>query len=142
MKLAMLLALGLLAVQAAEQEVVLACKGTSTTKTPQGATISNDPISQGIIINFGDKTVRGVADYRVEITTSDDMAISFSGREQTPYTFERTDGAIDRVTGEAYMTSMHWDKKKPGDTTITREALTLVRTTDYSLKCKPTQRMF
>jgi len=140
---AMLLALALsIPAQAGEQEVVLACNGTLTTESPQGKTIGQEDTSQGIIINFEDRTIRGVAGYLVKITASDDTSIDFSGREETPYTFQRTDGRIDRVTGDFYMSVMEWMKKKPGETTLTKETLTLTRTMHYELKCRPTQRMF
>jgi hypothetical protein len=136
------LALSISTAQAGEQEVVLVCNGTLTTRSPQGETIGHERTSQGVIVNFGDRTIRGLAGYLVEITESDDTVIGFSGREQTSYTFQRTDGTMDRVTGDLHMSEKQWEKKKPGGTTLTKEALALIRTTYYELKCKPTQRMF
>jgi hypothetical protein len=136
------LALSISTAQAAEQEVILACNGTLTTESPQGETIGHERTSQGIIVNFGDRTIRGVAGYLVEIIVSNDTEIHFSGREETLYTFQRTDGSIDRVTGDLHMSEMEWKKKKPGGTTLTKDTLTLIRTMHYELKCKQTKRMF
>jgi hypothetical protein len=124
----MLLVLASLSIaQAAEPTgtLTLACQGTA--KLGQ----KTDPISKGIIVNFADRTVHGFGypgasdrfDYPVKITGMNEVIIAFHGLNHDAS--ESISGSIDRVTG---------DVEARNDT----PSAILV----YTLKCKPTQRMF
>jgi hypothetical protein len=97
------------------------------------------PVSQGIILNFTQETADGYAKGTVEgftisaeftIRSEAESILQFLGiREDAKLTVR---GGIDRVTGDAWAIE-------------TREELGVLgpqRTDNYSLKCKPTQRMF
>jgi hypothetical protein len=104
--------------------LTLACEGT--TKLGE----KTDPISMGIIVDFADRTVHGFGypgfsgrfDFPVKITGMNEVTVAFHGSNQTG---ENIDGSIDRVTGDVEAR--------------TQTADVILR---YSLKCKPTQRMF
>jgi len=119
--------------QAADKVLTLACQGTATTNDA-----NPEPIFGGIIVNFADHTVHGLGypdllgTPPLNITYMNEANVHFghySGNQTTEISII---GGIDRVTGDMDATSMVTNAK-------TREVLT--RTT-YSLKCKPTQRMF
>jgi hypothetical protein len=125
---------GLGAAHAADTVLTLACQGTITTYAedhPKPA-----PISMGIIINFTNRTVQGFGypgssptNFPVRITAMDDVTVVFSGSDGPP-TEQRISGTIDRVTGDV------------GATLFTGVSGTTFSSTDYSLKCRPAQRMF
>lgn len=132
MKVPILLALAALSTaQAAEPTgtLMLACEGTKLfwSQSVQGPV--SVPVSMGIIINFGDRTVQGF-DYPggeklpIKITSVSDTMIVFSGFANPGY--RQLDGRIDRVTGDI--------EARATETSILSRV--------YSLKCKPTQRMF
>jgi hypothetical protein len=127
MKAPMLLALAALSTaQAAEPTgtLTLACEGT----TKVGEKL--EPISMGIIVDFAARTVHGFGypglsgrfDFPVKITGMNEVTVAFHGSNQTGVSIT---GSIDRVTGEAEARTQTPDL--------------ILR---YSLKCKPTQRMF
>jgi len=134
--------------QAAEPTgtLTLACEGTSTETSPhvlgsqRGADAERISISIGIIVDFAARTVTGfplppVLDRPAVIRDVTETTISFTSSftNTTPsgliltYSF---DGTIDRVTGAV----------EAGFMSTTRDGPTWTRS--YSLKCKPTQRMF
>jgi hypothetical protein len=111
--------------QAAEPTgtLTLACEGTAVS----GNGTNPEQLSMGIVVDFATRTVEFGHDFQfpVEITNITQTTIKFFG--STGYSpLSNLDGVIDRMTGavEAY---------------IVRE---LGGTMSYSLKCKPTQRMF
>jgi hypothetical protein len=113
---AMILAAGLSTMaQAAETgTLTLACTGT-TTAGYQGA--GRDPISMGLIVSFTNGTVQGFGtpgyvDIPVKITGINDVTVVLGGDA------EATQIVMDARTGKTSST------------------------TYYSLKCRPTQRMF
>ena len=112
--------------------LTLACEGTTTnTLGPDG---KPEPISMGVIVNFTTQTVQGfgsgLLDYPVEITAANEVIIAFSGANKPSNVGQHNiSGAIDLVTGELEATSSFW-------------STTGSVSTSYSLKCKPTQRMF
>ena len=106
--------------------ITLACKGTETTGDSKP-----DPVSMGVIVNLTAGTVRGFVDYPVTITESNNGMIAFSGQQKDSSSFSRTDGTIDRVTGDAQAGVMMWGA-----------AGKLIYATNYTLQCKPAQRMF
>jgi hypothetical protein len=136
MNASMLLALAALSTaQAAEPQptgrLTLACKGTAQA----GDAAKPEPISMGIIIDFAAQTVEGFgadALFPIRIVTIRETVISFAGSADDHQIGQHIHGTIDRVTGdvEAFYTESHTGAEK-------RSWLTI-----YSLKCKPTHRMF
>jgi hypothetical protein len=138
MKLTMLFALGLLVAQAAEPmgTLMLACQGMAIDKTDLSEEAKPKPVSMGLIIDFTTKTVAGfervfpsLSTARVEITVVDKTTIGFSGTDGMG---GAVFGTIDRIIGDVEAVAEHWN----------RETNKLQWATGYSLKCKPTQRMF
>jgi len=135
MKAVMLLALGLLAAHAAEPTgtLTLACEGTTTDTV--GPDAKPEPISMGVVVNFTTRTVQGfgsgLLDYPVEITAVNEVIIAFGGASKPNNVGQHSiiSGAEDLVTGELGVTSSFL-------------GTTGSVSTSYSLKCKPTQRMF
>ena len=112
--------------------LTLACKGT-TSAGYEGA--KPEPISMGIIVNFTNRTVQGfgspgLIDYPVKITAWNDVTVAFYGRHEQMGSSIR--GSIDRVTGDVEATSMVYDTKTSK----------IIAQDTYTLKCRPTQRMF
>ena len=123
--------------QAAEPETLtLACKGTTTLDLGyEGA--KPEPISMGIVINFSAGTVQGFGnpgalDYPVKITGANKVTVAFLGSLETRYSNYRTQGSINRVTGDVEAISMVYDSKTGN----------ILAQTAYTLQCRPTQRMF
>jgi hypothetical protein len=122
--------------QAAEPTgtLTLACQGTTQEMPPRS---KPDPISMGIIVDFAARTVEGFgsdATFRIEIGDITETVINFSGSNLSDltrsYTYRIT-GTIDRVTGAAE--AVVFGSMREGRPTWT---------TGYTLKCRPTQRMF
>jgi hypothetical protein len=120
--------IGLTTAQAADTTLTLACKGTTTD------TIADkpEPVSMGIIVNFTKRTVQGFGDPEpVKITAWNDVTVSFSGGEDRKGAQTSIFGSIDRVTGDVGATSLVINAK--GEVTYSL---------NYTLKCRPAQRMF
>jgi hypothetical protein len=121
--------------QAAEPTgtLTLACEGTTTDTV--GPDAKPEPISMGVVVNFTTRTVQGfgsgLLDYPVEITAVNEVIIAFGGASKPNNVGQHSiiSGAVDLVTGELGVTSSFL-----GTTGLV--------STSYSLKCKPTQRMF
>jgi hypothetical protein len=127
---------GFSAVAAAEPvPLTLACKGTSTDSwTPNAKPL---PVSQGVAVNFAERTVQGfgtpgLMNTPVKITGVDDVTDTFSGSQQIGPSMSYFNGAIDRVTGDMEATSSSSDAK-------TSKTMSLMT---YALKRRPAQRMF
>jgi hypothetical protein len=131
---------GLLIAHAAEPTgtLTLACEGTRTVTNYFGNhTILKEgpePISMGIILDFAARTVAGfdLWDGKVVITYLDEWKIGLGPKEENPDVY--MSGSMDRITGDANLT-------------VITDASGLYKTRagndyDYSMKCKPTQRMF
>jgi hypothetical protein len=124
---------GIPTAQSADEILTLACKGTKTS----GLTDNKpEPVSMGIIVNFTKRTVHGfgspgVMGVPVEIIAWNDVTVEFLGSEGRKLEIALIKGTIDRVTGDVEATSMMTNTK--GDT---------VMFVNYSLKCRPAQRMF
>jgi hypothetical protein len=121
---ALLVVAGLSAQAAEPATLTLACEGTTWTNLDD----AKQPISRGIIINFTARTVAGfldpgLDDFPVAIRTTTEVTVVFGGSNKK--FGDSITGSIDRVTGDAEATFTLGN--------ITRR---------YSLKCKPTQRMF
>jgi hypothetical protein len=108
--------------------LTLACQGTVTIKFR--ASYEPDPISMGLIVSFTNRTVKGTArwgpylfDDEIPITNSNEDTVVFSGFSK--FLGMTIHGSMDRVTGDVGMV-----------------AIEKATEFDYSLKCKPTQRMF
>jgi hypothetical protein len=114
--------------QAVDTTATLACQGTTLTTTKD----EPEPISMGIIINFTKGTVHGFADpiFPVNVTGVTEVNVVFFGANSASDWHIR--GTLDRVTGDVEATSIVFDVKT-GSIKIQ---------TSYSLKCRPTQRMF
>jgi hypothetical protein len=124
-------------VQAADESLTLACKGTATW-TSMEEDAKSEPVSMGIILNFTKKTVHGfgtpgLMDYPVNITGVDEASVAFGGYREYGATTLSITGSVDRVTGDVGATSTMF--------TNTKKQATFSSTT-YSLKCRPAQRMF
>jgi hypothetical protein len=127
----------ILASQAAEAQqpatLTLACQGTVSSGDEKPA-----PISMGVIVNFNNHTVQGFntpagdGGYPVMITGINDVEIAFDGLERKGDVENTVNGTIDRVTGDVWAESRIFNVKGSGSRI----------TTTYTLKCKPTQRMF
>ena len=90
----------------------------------------------GIIVNFSDRTVLGFGfSGTIKITSMNEAIIAFEGSDPKALT-QVTDwgirGIVDRVTGILEATS----------TISNFETHEVLGSTVYTLKCKPTQRMF
>jgi hypothetical protein len=141
MKILMLLALASLSISPAQSAeptgtLTLACKGTATDKTDLREAARPEPVSMGLIIDFTTKTVAGFervfpsfSAAQVKITGVDDTSIGFSGTDGSG---GAVFGTVDRITGDVEAAMEHWN----------HETNKLKWATGYSLKCKPTQRMF
>jgi hypothetical protein len=116
-------------VQAADETLTLACKGTI-----QRNAMKSEPVSVGIIVNFTARTITGFTLEKLPLTmlNSNDTTVQFSGSDSISSLI--IDGIIDRVTGDLEATAI----RQPSITETTA-ATTIER---YSLKCRPTQRMF
>jgi hypothetical protein len=125
---AMVAGLSMTAQAAEPATLTLACQGTQTKLTElTDAKPESQSISMGIIVNFTARTVEGfVTHFPVKIDAVNEAFVSFHGYKDGWRVF----GGIDRVTGDV-------------DATIEfRNQGTLTSGLGYSLKCKPTQRMF
>ena len=124
---------GLVTAQAADTTLTLACQGTTTifvTETPKVL-----PISMGIIVNLTKRTFEGLealSSIPVEITSVNEVTISFQGFNRDKVLEENVRGSIDRVTGDfEAITTMK-----------SVRTMEITSTARHSLKCRPTQRMF
>jgi hypothetical protein len=112
--------------QAAEPATLtLACKGTVTTGNGKP-----EPISMGVIVNFTNGAVQGFG-FPAKIIDVNEVTITFNDVEPAAEGFTRS-VTIDRVTGDVYVTNTMKETK-------TGKA---VYSTDFTLKCRPAQRMF
>jgi hypothetical protein len=116
-----------LTARAADTTLTLACQGTTTTKIGEGPP-KQEPFSMGVTVDFTDRTVAagfmprfGV--FREKINSIiNERTVDFADMDKSG---DGISGSIDRVTGDL-------------------EAISVVGnwTISYSLKCRPTQRMF
>jgi len=135
----LLLLAGLSFVYAAEPTgtLTLACQGTTTTKNIEMQVDEKpEPISMGIIVDFAARTVDGFG-FLVPITDVGDVTVVFYSSDPGDADAHMNTtifGTIDRITGEVRAAKI-WvglaNNKSPVDIW-----------TNFSLKCKPTQRMF
>jgi hypothetical protein len=88
-------------VQAADETLMLACKGTV-----QRNAMKSEPVSVGIIVNFTARTITGFTLEKLPLTmlNSNDTTVQFSGSDLTSSLI--IDGIIDRVTGDLEATSI------------------------------------
>jgi hypothetical protein len=129
---------GLPTAQAADSTLTLACQGTVTDIT-QPVDGKPEPFSMGIIINFTALTITSGSkeallgwNFPLKITSFDEATVLFEGSYDTELTVRTISGSIDRVTGDVKAVSTKTDKN------TFASLLDVV----YSLKCRPTQRMF
>ena len=116
--------------------LTLACEGTAADKTDLIREAARpEPVSMGLIIDFTTKTIAGFERVfpsftgdQVKITVVDNTSIGFSGTDGGG---GAVFGTVDRTTGDVEATTEHWNQEDK-----------LQWATVYSLKCKPTQRMF
>jgi hypothetical protein len=130
----MLLALAGLSIstaQAADEVLTLVCQGITLTRIGATDQPTREPISTGIIANLTARTVEGlpVEDLPVKIRTADRATIRFEGSDPAVGFTRRVTGTIDRVTGEMFATFTMQGAGEPA-------------VVSFSLKCKPTQKMF
>jgi len=139
MKLTMLLALGISVAHAAEPTgtLTLACQGTTTTKNIEMQVDEKpEPISMGIIVDFAARTVDGFG-VLVPITDLGDVTVVFYSNDPGDADAHMNTtifGTIDRMTGEVRAARI-WVGLAADNSPIDIW-------TNFSLKCKPTQRMF
>ena len=110
--------------------VTLACEGTASASVPSPPT-GREPVSVGIVLNFAAKSVALIEGaskglgwrYPIRIDKVSELAVSFgSADEKAP---EFMWGIVGRVSGDAEVYHKHASGQ-----------------THYSLKCRPTQRIF
>ena len=114
--------------------LTLECKGTTFSGFPDA---QPEPTSMGLIVSFTAGTVQGfgdpgLLDVPIKITGVNEVTVSFSGFARVLNSDWSMRGSIDRVTGDVDANQISTDPQT--GKTITSSA--------YSLKCKPTQRMF
>jgi hypothetical protein len=115
--------------------LTLACKGTTVAPYNGG---QPEPVSMGLIVNFTAGTVQGfgtpdLLDPPVKITGINDVTVAFGGSARIGGSSDWSlSGSVDRVTGEVEANNLLTD-------TNTGKSF---GSTAYSLKCRPTQRMF
>jgi hypothetical protein len=129
-------------------KLTLACKGTFTTKkNPTGLTwapLSSlyaardnpQPVSLGLLFDFTSKTVEGFDFYgatKLKIIDVDELRVAFGASHKELKVTWQISGRLDRLTADVEAHSAVYDGPVIGDGD--GEA-------HYSLKCKPTQRMF
>jgi hypothetical protein len=125
---------GLPTAQGADTTLTLACQGTTAAGYEDA---KPEPISMGIIVNFTKRTVQGfghpgLIDYPVQITAWNDVTVAFRGSYVFTDQQLSITGSIDRVTGDVEATDLSTDTKTHNT----------VSSLQYTLKCRPTQRMF
>ena len=134
------LLVGLSSAHAADATLWLSCEGmvtvtdkvTVTDNTKMEADAKPEPVTANVVVDFTGRTVQGLfylrssLDYQVKITAMDKATVTFGGNSESKV----ISGKIDRVTGDMSATSVSMEGKE----------LILLKT--YSLKCRPTQRMF
>jgi hypothetical protein len=116
--------------------LTLACKGTATDKTHLTEAANPNLVSMGLILDFTNKTVAGFervfpsfSARVVKIIIVDDTSIGYNGTDGSG---GAVFGQVDRITGDVEAAMEFW----------IHETNKLQWATSYSLKCKPTQRMF
>jgi hypothetical protein len=127
----LLLVLSITPALAADQKVTLTCNGTRSVLSEDGNYQENDSYSVGIVIDSAAQMVVGL-DYPSKITKGTDTELTFKSSEDLANFIDDIDGSIDRVTGDMDARVMTKDKQTGYYGTSVW----------YSLKCKPTQRMF
>jgi hypothetical protein len=145
MKAPILLAfLGLATAQAAEPTgtVTLACQGEKmTTSLPAGPL--KDPVSMGIIVDLTARTVNGLDSWSnpIPITSLTETIATFEYDEHRPNGQIKIYGWINRVTGDMNASIEREGKALRDEGSVKSGTLINLRSL-YTLKCKPTQRMF
>jgi hypothetical protein len=129
----MLLTLALSAAQAAEPTgtLTLACEGERMSRSSSDTTPAQEQVFMNIIVNFTDRTVRFGGDWSPPIPIHEvtETALMFADNRQTGLFEVSVLGTIEFVTGD-----METVMKLSGNLGTMENF--------YSLKCKPTQRMF
>jgi len=91
-----------------------------------------EQISMGIVVDFSARTLVGFtyprANLQVKIETVDETTVMFGSQGGGSWEIL---GSIDRVTGDVSATSARYNRNHD-----------IESGTEYTLKCKPTQRMF
>jgi len=113
--------------QAAEPtgNLKLACTGTESYQGGAG-TSSEQQINTSITVDFQKKSVTGLSDSPVSISTVDETTITLSGRDRGWVMH----GGIDRVTGSLYAVFEQVDPN-------TRQMI--LSSTSYNLQCQQAQ---
>jgi bifunctional non-homologous end joining protein LigD len=128
----------LLSTQASgDSTLTLACQGTTTWAV---ADAKPEPFRMSIMVDFTKGTVQGFGtpgsnlgdDFPLKITGMNDVTIAFGGQSRVLHVEWSINGTIDRVTGDVEATSTQTDAK----------TLQNVSSLIYTLKCRPTQRLF
>jgi hypothetical protein len=117
--------------------LTLACKGTvvDNYNGPEP-----EQLSMGLIVNFTTGAVEGFilpdipkwGYYPVNIERMNEVIVTFSGSGGTGGINSSMSGTIDRVTGDVDASHTDTDAKTGK----------MLNQTTYSLKCRPTQRLF
>jgi hypothetical protein len=132
MKLAMLLALaGLSTAHAAEPTgtLTLVCEGVKETLIGSDVIGDRERVSMGLVVNFTKRTVEGIpgaTPAALDAITETTADFTYSTRSEDGMVQPRGSGHIDRMTGDLWARFYEVSKLS----------------VEYSLKCKPTQRMF
>jgi hypothetical protein len=120
----------------ADEILTLACQGIvriddwSLKRAGQPQDAKPEPYSTGMTVDLTGRTVQGFGmEYPIKITNINAGTIIFSDSDKQGHLF----GQIDRVTGDMEATITYWSDREKGE---------LSNQQFYSLKCKPTQRMF
>jgi hypothetical protein len=127
--------------QAAEPTgtLTLACQGTVTIKAAPPFEYEPDPVAMGLVVNFTTRTVQGASrwgpylfDDQLQINEWNERTVVFSGFSK--FLDKDINGSMDRVTGDVRMVASANPTLSLGPPNQSSY--------DYSLKCRPTQRMF
>jgi len=112
---------------AADTTLTLACKGTSTFKVK--GTTKTEPLQIGIVVDLANRTIRGLlldTSETVPINDFTDLSIEFGVAFPSGSLSASMYGSLDRVTGDYSATEFY------------RNGASV----EYSMKCRPAQRMF
>jgi hypothetical protein len=126
---------GLPTAHAADTTLMLTCKGTANMTLSTGESGDTGPVSMGLVVDLRARTVAG---FREQFTNSQ-MSLKITEVKEEVLVLG---GQLD-LPGRSIMDLSGFMDRMTGDMTVTAtQRPPVVFTKTYSLKCRPTQRMF